>query len=55
MKLCCEGIIEGTRVHHIFATKQARIDFERLHCKNMWKKCPIAILVEQKYRIKEGI
>ena len=55
VKLCCEGIVEGTHINQIFPTKQARANFERRHCKSAWEKCPVAMLVSQRLEGKEGI
>ena len=45
----CEGVEDGTGLHLGFSSRYKRRDYKARFCRNCWKKCMIAKMLNLKY------
>lgn len=45
----CEGVEDGTALHIAFSTPQQLRDYRTKYCRNCWKNCLIAGMLNRKW------
>ena len=45
----CEGVEDKTALHLAFDSKQGKKDYMKFHCRECWKRCLIAQMLNRKY------
>lgn len=49
-KVYCEGVEDGTSIHLAFDTTAHANEFKQYYCSGRYMACPIAVMLNDKYR-----
>ena len=49
VKICCEGVEDGTSIHVVFSSSRQRKDYQFEKCCKNYSQCRVAAMLDQKW------